>query len=231
MHSRERRDGVVKKIMCACGFFLNRARFTTSTSRRESSHEARSRSRQKTDSGRERWCTALIPSKNSILRCSNFKPPTIQQLLLTNEGIVTSRHGIAKFLKVYKLTGTIDKRRGSGRPSKASEEVRKIVEEQMRNDDETTAIQLHRLLVTKGHGISLSTILRCRKSLGWTYRGSAYCQLIRDANKEKRLAWARENLHNDFNDVIWNDETTVQLESHRRFACRKRGEPPRPKPR
>ena len=161
----------------------------------------------------------------------NFKPPTIQQLLLTNEGIVTSRHGIAKFLKVYKLTGTIDRRHGSGRPSKASEEVRKIVEEQMRNDDETTAIQLHRLLVTKGHGISLSTILRCRKSLGWTYRGSAYCQLIRDANKEKRIAWARENLHNDSNDVIWTDETTVQLKSHRRFACRKRGEHPRPKPR
>ena len=161
----------------------------------------------------------------------NFKPPTIQKLLLEEEGLITTRQGITKFLKNYRLTGAIDRCHGSGRPTKASVEVREIVEQQMRLDDETTAIQLHRLLVSKGHTISLSTILRCRKSLGWTYRGSAYCQLIRDANKEKRVSWARDHLQDDFSDVILTDEATVQLESHRRFACRKRGEPPRPKPR
>jgi hypothetical protein len=39
-----------------------------------------------------------------------------------------------------------------------------------------------------------------------------------------------ENQTNDFNNVIWTDETTVQLENHRRFSHRKRGEKPRPKP-
>lgn len=34
-----------------------------------------------------------------------------------------------------------------------------------------------------------------------------------------------------FEDVIWTDESTIQLESHRRFACKKCGEAPRPKPR
>ncbi len=37
-------------------------------------------------------------------------------------------------------------------------------------------------------------ILRGRRQLGWTYRGSAYCQLIRQANKVKRLEWARAHL-------------------------------------
>ena len=174
--------------------------------------------------------TAYTKQRIVYFHRQNLKPPTIQKLLL-EEGLVTTRQGITKFLRIYKRTGSVARRQGSGRPSKRSEAVKRIVEEQMRRDDETTAIQLHRLLATKGHAISLSTILRCRKSLGWTYRGSSYCQLIRDKNKEKRVEWASNHLHDNFDDVIWTDEATVQLESHRRFACRKRGEAPRPKPR
>ena len=173
----------------------------------------------------------LHQAANSVLRCSELQTTHDTEAVARGRSLITTRQGITKFLKNYRLTGTIDRCHGSGRPTKASVEVREIVEQQMRLDDETTAIQLHRLLVSKGHTISLSTILRCRKSLGWTYRGSAYCQLIRDANKEKCVSWARDHLHDDFSDVIWTDEATVQLESHQRFACRKRGEPPRPKPR
>ena len=165
-----------------------------------------------------------------LFHSQNYKSPAIQKMLLS-EGLSTTRQGIALFLKKYEQTGTIQRLRGSGRSSKASAEVREIVEQKMREDDETTAVQLHPLLVAKGYALSLSTILRCRKSLGWTHRGSAYCQLIRDANKEKRVAWAREHVDDNFDEVIWTDEATVQLESHRRFTCRKRGEPPRPKPR
>ena len=101
----------------------------------------------------------------------------------------------------------------------------------MQKDDETTAFQLHKLLVSRGYKIGARTVLRCRKALGWTFRGSAYCQLIRDVNKVKRLAWARDNLNDSFDDVIWTDECTVQMESHRRFCCRKIGHAPKPKPR
>ena len=178
----------------------------------------------------EGWCIACTRSEESCFTHSR-KPPAIQKMLFDEEGIVTTWQGIARFLKVYCETGSINRHPGSGRKTKASTEVRQIVEEQMRKDDETTAVQLHHLLETKGYKLSFSTILRCRKALGWTYRGSAYCQLIRDANKEKRAAWARQHIGDDFENVIWTDETAVQLGSHRQFACRKRGEPPRPKPR
>ena len=131
--------------------------------------------------------------------------------------------GILKFLKKFKETGCIQRRPGSGRPSKISAEIKEIVEEQMRADDETTATQLHHLLEQPGYNISLRTVLRCRSVLGWTFRGSAYYQLIRDVNKQKRLARARQYVSDDFSNVIWTDESSVQLESHRRFCCRKRG--------
>ena len=106
----------------------------------------------------------------------------------------------------------------------------------MRADDETTAVQLRAILIAKGYSLSLSTLLRCRKSLGWTFRGSAYCQMIREANKAKHLEWATRYLEeaaaeNGFLDVVFTDETSIQLESHRRFCCRKRGEQPKNKPR
>ena len=62
----------------------------------------------------------------------------------------------------------INRRSGSSRPTVITGDVLKIVEEQMRVDDETTAMQLYTILHKKGYPISLSTILRCRVKLGWT---------------------------------------------------------------
>lgn len=161
------------------------------------------------------------------------KPPTIQKLLRA-EGIVVSRVGIWKFLRKYEATGTIARQEGGGRPSMFTAEVRLIVEEQMLKDDETTAYQLQKLLLQNGVNVSISTILRYRKALGWTFRGSAYCQLIREVNKQKRLLWARQYLNESedgFHDVIWTDESSIQCETHKRFCYRKKKCAPKSKPR
>ena len=144
------------------------------------------------------------------------------------EGIVTTRQTIARFIKRFIATASIARKQGSGRPSKITERVIELVEKRMREDDETTAVQLHVLLTACDISISLSTIVRSRSQLGWTFRGSKYCQLIRTVNKSKRFQWVYlnylEHLNNGFENVIWSDETTVQLESHRRHSYRKKGE-------
>ena len=160
-----------------------------------------------------------------------LKAPTIAKILREEEKLQCTRVGVAMFIKRFETTGSLGRRPGSGRPSKITAEIKRIVENQMQLDDETTAVQLHRLLNDCGYSVSLRTILRCRTSLGWTFRGSAYCQLIREANKEKRLVWATNHIHETFNDVIFTDESTVQMETHRRFCCRKLGVAPKPKPR
>ena len=159
-----------------------------------------------------------------------YKAPTIAKLL-QEENLRASWVGIAKFLKKFNETGCIQRRPGSGRPLKISAEIKEIVEEQIRADDKTTATQLHRLLKQHGYNLSLWTVLRCRSVLGWTFRGSAYCQLIRGVNKQKWLARARQYIGDDFSNVVWTDKCSVQMESHRRFCCRKHGEAPKPKPR
>ena len=152
-----------------------------------------------------------------------------------SEGMDISAVGVWKLLRSYKETGIIQRQPGSGRPSLVTAEIAAIIERQMQLDDETTATQLRAILEAKGHKLSLSTIQRSRHQLGWTFRGSAYCQLIRDANKRKRLDWARDNLtvalSDGFTNVIWTDKSSIQLDCHRRHCFRKAGCVPKPKPR
>ena len=96
----------------------------------------------------------------------------IKKRLKREDRLNVSRQAIWKFLRDYcKSGGCIGRKEGSGRPSKISEEVKRFVEQKMLEDDETTATQLKKLLRDRGHLMSISTILRCRKVLGWTYRG------------------------------------------------------------
>ena len=81
-------------------------------------------------------------------------------------------------------------------------EIKTFVEEEMREDDETTAEQLHSLLTLRGFRISKKTILRCRTDLSWTFRGSAYCHSVNSyaspTNRRlKRLQWTRDHLQNN----------------------------------
>ena len=159
------------------------------------------------------------------------RPYTVAKLL-AQEGLPASRNGIGKFIRKYRQTGTIRVLPGAGRPSIITPEMKAIVDEQMEKDDETTATQLHALLREKGFQLSLRTVLRCRRELGWTFRGSKYCQLVREVNRVKRLEWAKRvsEKKDTYDDVIWTDESSVQLETHKRFCFRKEGCQPRLKP-
>ena len=91
---------------------------------------------------------------------------------LETEGIFVSRVTVWKFIRQFRATGCISRKQGSGRPTKITTEVKRLVEAQMLKDDETTAYQLHKLLTDNGYALSISTILRCRLELGWTFRGT-----------------------------------------------------------
>ena len=114
--------------------------------------------------------------------------------MLREEGLIANRIGIHKFLQKHRETNNIERRPGSGQPTKMTAAVKAPIERQMRDNNEMTAVQLHALLLCHGHTMTLKTVLRCRAALGWTFRGSAYCQLIRQQNKVKRLQWAQEHL-------------------------------------
>jgi len=181
------------------------------------------------------------------LKQEGLHPPAIKRYLRGEECIKISTRGVAKFIKRVLERGKFLllitkpwcvfacwRYHRSWRFWQEDEDNgwnSQIVERQMRLDDETTASQLYVLLSSLGHHLNLRMILRCRTSLGWTFCGSAYCQLIRQLNKQKRLDFAREHQNDNFMNVVFTDECSVQLESHRRRCCRKQGDPVKNKPR
>ena len=119
-----------------------------------------------------------------------------------------------------------------------------FVDDALAKDDEITCTQLHKQLHEKYSEVkvSLATVKRTKKDLGWVSSTPHYCQLIRENNKAKWLEWCRKCVNDDerfsnviwrFSDVIWTNECTVQLDPHRRIISQRKGTPkplkPRPK--
>lgn len=72
--------------------------------------------------------------------------------------------------------------------------------------------------------MSLSTIKRARKAKGWVCTRPHYCQIVRDLNKRKRYLWCRylKDTNERYENVVFTDECTVQLERHSRVCFRKK---------
>ena len=101
-----------------------------------------------------------------------YKLPTFG-CMLREEGLIAKRMGIHEFRQKHRETKNVERRPGSGRPTKMTTPVKALIEQRMMDDNETTAVQLHALLLHHGHIMTLKTVLRCRAALGWTFRGSA----------------------------------------------------------
>ena len=92
--------------------------------------------------------------------------------------------------------------------------------------------RIQKKLEKRGITVSSSTVQRSRKEQGWRLQRTAYCQLIREANKVKRLEFARHVLESGdtFHKVIFSDECSVSLEQYRGTCYRKIDELTKRKP-
>ncbi len=158
-------------------------------------------------------------------------PWTGMERILAMEGIITTRQTIRSTITKWQKTGcTMDSPR-SGRPKKVPEDHIRCVDNAMAENDELTASDLKDILTKKFGAQTVQygarTIARIRNELGWTSTTARYCQAIRDANKEKRLDWCKKHIDEKetFEDVIFTDKSTFQLECHRRKCFRKKKTP------
>lgn len=152
---------------------------------------------------------------------------TVKEIIkrLEQEEVNVSRTALFKLLRKYREHGCVADRPKAGLPRKLKEEQYLYIDNAMADNDELTARQLRTLLEDRWPEtkVSLTTIKRARRDLGWIATRPKYCQLIRDANKSKRLLWCKERLEEkeQFEDVVWTDECSVQQDSHGRLCFRR----------
>ena len=157
------------------------------------------------------------------------------QSRLREENIVVSRQSIYRLIRKFCNHGTVLDLPRRSCPSKLTPEMLDIIESALQENDELTAQQLKSLLIERYPELSVSipTIKRARKQLGWTCTRPHYCQLVRDLNKRKRLLWCQylQRCKERFHNVIFTDECTVQLDRHSRLCFRKKRQCRKLKPR
>ena len=166
-----------------------------------------------------------------LLHKQGLQPAEIFRTL-RKEDLLVSLASVTRIIKKLRLTGSVANRPRSGRPTKLSVEAKAFIKQQMRKNDEATSGQIQKKLARRGISVSSSTVRRSRKQQGWTLQQTAYCQLIRDANKVKRLEYAQRVMESadTFHNVIFSDECSISLEQYRRTYYRKIDEPTKRKP-
>ena len=79
---------------------------------------------------------------------------------------------------------------------------------------------------------SLRTIKRARYKIGWRKSRPWYCQIVREANRVKRLEFARKCAaeNEKFENIVFMDESSIWLSRHSKLCFRKVGQPAKMKP-
>ena len=152
------------------------------------------------------------------------------QVHLALEDIAVSKKSLCLLIKKYCLIRSVADHRTVKPPRKLKDEHYRFIDACMATDDELTATNLLAMLKEKhpSLNVSESTVKRARVELGWAAKKTRYGAMISENNQEKRVEWCKERLETgdtDFDDVIFSDECTVQLESHRRITYYKKGQP------
>ena len=168
------------------------------------------------------------------LRSSGYTVKKIKERLKEDGDDVSSR-ALFKLFSKHRKTGSVADLLRAARPTKLSKEQYRFIDEAMTSNDELTARRMRQMLEDRWPEtkVSISTVKRARKHLGWVATRPKYGQLVRDANKQKRTAWCKERLakKDKFLDVVFTDESSVQLDNHARICFRKRKQPRKLKPR
>ena len=156
---------------------------------------------------------------------------------LKGEGTVVTRRSLLHLVKKHQETGMYKDLFRRKRDKKITEEMDFAINNELEANDKATARQLRNTLMEKYPrlNVSLSTFKRKRKrkQLGWVCIRPHYCQMIRELNKVKRVVWCKEQrrVKEDFSNVVFTDECTIQLEHRGRLCLRKQFYPRKLKPR
>ena len=154
---------------------------------------------------------------------------------LLEEGISVSVKSLYLLLVKYKQTNSVVDRPRAAVPKILRDEHYCEIDKALSENDEMTSRQLRAMLISKWPSLSMSisTVERARRELGWVVTSPKYCQLIREQNKQKRLEWCQKMIatNEQFKDVIFTDECSVQLETHRKRCYRRKHAPRKLKPR
>ena len=145
---------------------------------------------------------------------------------LTRQGMTVSYDTVRYHVRRYRNGETDEfaiENPDHGKELKVTNEDIRAITHALENDPSQSSRDIQRLLQARGTFVSLSTAKQVISISGFTFAQPRYCQMIRDANKLKRIEFANHLIDSDdqLQDVIFTDETSVQLHNNVSVSYRK----------
>ena len=107
--------------------------------------------------------------------------------ILEKEGFKVTKSGVHYVITKYQRTGIIFDFPRSGRPKVLSDASHTQIDDWLKENNELTTNNILNKLSHAGVSTSRSSVARAIHRVWWSGKATRYCQLIRQANKQKRL--------------------------------------------
>jgi transposase len=130
---------------------------------------------------------------------------------------------VKHWIRVFRETGDVLEKQGSGRPRKTSCSEDEEMVEMIQNDKELTAKDISRHMKKKGTVVSATTVRRRLKEAGLKFTSPTSKPAISKLHQTQRLRFARQNKNRDWSKVLFTDETTIKLGPRDRKIWKRRG--------
>ena len=164
-----------------------------------------------------------------VLKRAGYTLPEVHKMIMEGEGHSVSLRTIYRLWKKFSSKHVIVDLPRRHKSETLDDRMLDKIDNLLLENDELNARQLrdHLLEEHPSLKVSLSTIKRYRRKRGWVATRPHYCQLLRQVNKVKRLEWCQKQINSNeqFKNVIFSDECTVQLEQHSKLCFRKAKQP------
>lgn len=147
---------------------------------------------------------------------------------LADENIYTTRQTIKNVCKTFADTGDVSKTRQNPSKFGGQQDHLAFVDRVMSEQPDTSAPTLAANIEDEfGIDVSVRTVRRIREGHGWTRKLTRYCQMVRADNRPIRTQWCQDQIQNNetFDDVIFTDESRIELSDVGKFSYRKGGQP------
>jgi transposase len=135
------------------------------------------------------------------------------------------RAAIRNIIERYNETGDIEEKVRSGRPRKTTvaqdKRLQRIVR---RHDEEPSTVIADHLEQQCGLHLSAQSVRRRCKEMGLLSLPMTSKPALTEKQKVKRIAFARKHRARRWGNVLFSDETTIQLGSRKRVSRRRKGE-------